>query len=193
MSESKLPMSRRKTVVSAILGFFALFFLSTTWFSGSVLHAQISDQIRLSQQFRLADGIIRIAEPGQLADTVNVWGDVNNPGRYLVPRGTTLPELISYSRGPARFLTGETTIDWSKIRVEVSVSRFNPETSTEEFRTFRYRYNEPLPEGMRGYRLSNDEVIAMQVRRKPAFIDYVRVVAPVVTIVATSILIVDRL
>ncbi|MFU8862030.1 MAG: hypothetical protein ACNA8K_16600 [Cyclonatronaceae bacterium] len=155
--------------------------------------AQTTDRMPISQQFRLADGIIRIAEPGQLADTVNVWGDVNNPGRYLVPRGTRLPELISYSRGPARFITGETTIDWSKLRIEVSVSRLNGETGREEFRTFRYRYNEPLPEGMRDYRLSNDEIIAMQVRRRPAFMDYVRVVAPVVTIVATSILIADRL
>ena len=159
----------------------------------STATAQTGEQLRYSQQFRLADGIIRIAEPGQLADTVNVWGDVNNPGRYLVPRGTRLTELISYSRGPARFITGETTIDWSKLRIEVSVSRLNDDNGREEFRTFRYRYNEPMPEGMRDYRLSNDEVIAMQVRRRPAFMDYVRVVAPVVTIVATSILIVDRL
>jgi len=170
----------------------ALSFLFIIIFS-TIASAQISDQIRLSQQFRLADGIIRIAEPGQLADTVNVWGDVNNPGRYLVPRGTTLPELISYSRGPARFITGETTIDWSKMRIEVNVSRLNSDTGREEFHSFRYRFNEPLPEGMRSYRLSNDEVIALQVRRRPAFMDYVRVVAPVVTIVATSILIVDRL
>ena len=174
---------------SSIL-FLSVFFLLSL---NEVALSQTGEQLRYSQQFRLADGIIRIAEPGQLADTVNVWGDVNNPGRYLVPRGTRLTELISYSRGPARFITGETTIDWSKLRIEVSVSRLNGDTGREEFRTFSYRYNEPMPEGMRDYRLSNDEVIAMQVRRRPAFMDYVRVVAPVVTIVATSILIVDRL
>jgi hypothetical protein len=162
-------------------------------FIPAIASSQTGEQLRMSQQFRLADGIIRIAEPGQLADTVNVWGDVNNPGRYLVPRGTKLTELISYSRGPARYITGETTTDWSKMRIEVSVSRLNRETGQEEFHTFRYRYNEPLPEGMRDYRLSNDEIIAMQVRRRAGFMDYVRVIAPVVTIVATSILIVDRL
>ena len=27
------------------------------------------------------EGIIKVAEPGQLADTLNLWGDVRNPGR----------------------------------------------------------------------------------------------------------------
>ncbi|MBD3615452.1 MAG: hypothetical protein HUJ22_02685 [Gracilimonas sp.] len=141
----------------------------------------------------MAERIIRIAEPGQLADTVNVWGDVRSPGRYLIPRQTKLPELISYSFGPTGLRDRETTLDWSKLRVEVNVSTYNEQTDNEKIETFRFRYNEPLPKGIRTFRLENNQVISVQVKRKPAFIDYVRVVAPVISAVATSIIIVDRL
>ena len=47
-----------------------------------------------------ADGFIRFAEAGQLVDTVNVWGDLGRTGRYIIPRGTTITELISFGGGP---------------------------------------------------------------------------------------------
>ena len=46
-----------------------------------------------------SDRYIRVAEIGQLVDSVNVWGDVNSSGRYLIPEDTNLPELISFSFG----------------------------------------------------------------------------------------------
>lgn len=157
-------------------------------------HAQNTQrQLYTSQQFRLADRIIRVAEPGQLADTLNVWGDVNSPGRYLVPRNTTLPELISYSFGPQTIRDRESNLDWSKMRVEVNISEYNQQKGVEEIKNFKYKFTEPLPEGMRGFDLENNQVVAIQVKRKPAFIDYVRVIAPVISGVATSILIIDRL
>lgn len=158
-------------------------------------YAQVNQgqQLQFSQQFRLADRIIRIAEPGQLADTLNVWGDVNSPGRYLVPHGTTLPQLISYAFGPQTIRSNEAELDWSKMRVEINVSEYRPEKGMDEVVNFKYKFNEPLPEGMREFGLSNDQVVAIQVKRRPAFIDYVRVIAPVISSVATGILIIDRL
>ncbi|REL33834.1 hypothetical protein DYD21_10540 [Rhodohalobacter sp. SW132] len=150
-------------------------------------------EVPTSQMFRLAEGIVRIAEPGQLADSVNVWGDVSAPGRYVVPRGTRAHELISYARGPIGFRTGETTLDWSKMRLEVNISRYDHETGEETVQNFRFRYNEPYPAELRRYRLSNDEIISLEVKRRAAFVDYVRVIAPVLTAVATGFLIVDRL
>lgn len=160
-----------------------------------ITNAQNQDRegLRYSQQFRLGEGIVRIAEPGELADTLNVWGDINNPGRYLVPRGMSLTSVVSYARGPARYITGETSMDWSKIRLEVAVSHLDKDSGNEEITNFQYRYNEPIPDGMRDYQLHNDDVVAIQVRRRPAFVDYVRVIAPVVSTVATSILIIERL
>lgn len=150
-------------------------------------------QLQMSQQFRLGERIIRVAEPGQLADTLNVWGDVNSPGRYLIPKTTTLPQLISYTFGPQTLRDREANLDWSKMRVEVNISEYNTEEGMEEVKNFEYKFDEPLPEGMRNFDLENDQVVAVQVKRKPAFIDYVKVIAPVISAVATSIIIVDRL
>jgi len=167
-------------------------FAATLIFETQTAHSQ-QREVPVSQQFRLAEGIVRIAEPGQLADSVNVWGDISAPGRYIVPRGTRAHELISYARGPIGYRTGDTTLDWSKMRLEVNISRFDPDTGVESVQNFRFRYNEPYPEGLRTYRLRNDEIISLEVKRRPAFVDYVRVVAPVVSVVATGFLIIDRL
>lgn len=158
------------------------------------VHAQQQGrQLQFSQQFRLGERIIRVAEPGQLADTLNVWGDVNSPGRYLIPRGTSLPELISYAFGPQTIRSNEAELDWSKMRVEVNISEYNPETGAEEVKNFEYRFDEPLPAGMRTFDLENNQVVAIQVKRRPAFVDYVRVIAPVISSVATGFLIIERL
>lgn len=157
-------------------------------------YAQQQDrQLNMSQQFRMADRIIRVAEPGELADTLNVWGDVNSPGRYLVPRNTTLPELISYSFGPQTIRSNESDLDWSKMRVEVNISEYDPETGMDEVENYRYRFNEPIPQGMRSFELKNNQVVSLQVKRRPSFVDYVGVVAPVLSSIATGFLIIDRL
>lgn len=159
-------------------------------------YSQITErgrQLETSQQFRLGDRIVRIAEPGQLADTLNVWGDVNSPGRYLIPRGTTLPELISYSLGPRGIFDRETSMGWSKMRIEVNVSEYNRQQNHENITSFKYRYNEPLPEGMRTFRLDNNQVVTVEVKRRAGFMDYLRVGAPVLSSIFTGLLIVDRL
>lgn len=178
-----------KKFLTAVIGSILAIALSQTT-------AQAQDQgrsLQYSQQFRLADRIIRVAEPGQLADTLNVWGDVNSPGRYLVPRGTSLPELISYSFGPQTIRDRESNLDWSKMRVEVNISEYNVETGMDEVVNFQYRFTEPIPQGMRNFDLNNNQVVAVQVKRRPAFIDYVRVIAPVISGVATTLLIIERL
>lgn len=150
-------------------------------------------QLQFSQQFRMAERIIRIAEPGQIADTLNVWGDINSPGRYLIPRNTKLPELISYSFGPSTLRNSETTLDWSKLRLEVKVSRYNNSQKRVQVQSFKYRYDQPEPEEMFEYDLRNNDIVTVQVKRRPAFIDYVRVIAPVVSSAAAGFLIIERL
>lgn len=148
-------------------------------------------QLQYSQQFRLGEGIIRIAEPGQLADSLNIWGDITSPGRYIVPRGTTLTDMMSFARGPVRLSTGETILDWSDIRLEVVISRLDingKETKTE----FVYFYKEPLPDNIRTFRLQNGDLVSVQVRRKPTWRDYLTVVAPTVSLVLSAVLLYDR-
>ncbi len=135
-----------------------------------------------SRNFQMADAIIRVAEPGQLADTVMVWGDVTTPGTYLVPRGTRLMELVSYAKGPRGFSSVETQLDWSKLRVSLML---NP-TDGRPVQRINLRYDEPLDPFMRDTRIRNMDVIAIQVKRKPIFADYVRVVGPIVSIAISS-------
>ena len=79
------------------------------------------------------------------------------------------------------------------MRVEINISEYSPETGQETVKNFKYKFDEPLPEGMRQFDLENNQVVSIQVKRRPAFIDYVRVIAPVISGVATSILIIERL
>lgn len=41
-----------------------------------------------------------IGKPGELTMQVNLWGAVKSPGRYEVPSGTDLVQLLSYAGGP---------------------------------------------------------------------------------------------
>jgi hypothetical protein len=172
---------------------FALICSGVLFFGSTKADAQqVRDgQLQYSQMFRMAEGFVRVAEPGQIADTLNIWGDVSLPGRYMVPRKTNVADLISFARGPMRFQTGETQLDWSRVRLDIAVSRFDPEFGEQAFR-FRYDYNQPMPEGMRDFTLQNNDLISIQTRRKPIFIDYVRVIAPTLSIILSTILIYDR-
>jgi hypothetical protein len=145
-----------------------------------------------SSLFRLAEGFVRIAEPGQLADTLNVWGDVNAPGRYIVPRGTKVHEMISYARGmtPSRG-TGLQNLDWSKLRVVINVSS-NVE-GEEQVQSYIYRYDEPFPEELRQLALGNDDILSVEVKRRPSFVDWLQVTTSVLGATATTIIILDRL
>lgn len=160
-------------------------------FPASDLQAQRMQEVPQSQMFRMAEGMVRIAEPGQRADTLNVWGDVSLPGRYIVPKGTNLADFISYARGPVRLQTRETQIDWSKIRLEINISRFDPETG-EQVTNIEYSYRDPIPQEFRTFTLQNNDLVSVQVRRRPIFIDYVNVIAPIVSLLLSTILLYDR-
>ena len=139
----------------------------------------------------LSDRYIRVAEIGELVDSVNVWGDVNSQGRYLVPEGTNLPDLISFSFG---YTTDRgIAIDWAKTQVEIKVSRFNENRRLVEVAYFRYRYHDPEPPEMWEFELQNNDIITLQVRRTPSFTDYLGVIAPFLGVLTTSILLWDRL
>ncbi len=163
------------------------------WIGFHTANAQTLRNTPQSQQFRLGERIIRIAEPGQLADSVNVWGDVGSAGRYLVPKGTTLPLLLTYSFGPQTLRGNEIDLDWSKMRVEINVQEYDSNNQLQTMEKFKYRFEEPFPPGMNEFVVTNDQTVTVRVKRKPSFRDYVGVVAPVISAIATSIIIIDRL
>jgi hypothetical protein len=141
----------------------------------------------------LSDRYIRVAEMGQLVDSINVWGDVNSAGRYLVPEGTNLPDLISFSFGYAQLGGREANIDWAKSQVEVKVSRFDQNRRLVEVAYFRYQYHDPEPVELWEFELQNNDIVTLQVRRRPSIGDYIGVIAPVLSVLTTSILLIDRL
>lgn len=170
-----------KYIKTGLIFIFCLFLASATY-------AQIGQE-QLTRMFQQqSEGLIRIAEPGQLADTLNVWGDITSPGRYLVPIGTTIPQLISYAKGPIGS-RGSENLGWSKIKIDISLSKFDPRLGHDVITNFKYSYNKPLPNGIRKYQLSNNEVLSIQVRRKPAFVDYLGVITPVISSTLTAIII----
>lgn len=155
--------------------------------------ARAQDEVLVIPQYRLVEGVVQIAKPDEEAVLINLWGDVNAPGRFMIPTGTTLIELISFARGPVSFRTGETTLDWSKLRIEVNVSRRNQELNTDEVVNFRFRYTQQLPQGMRDFVLQENDFITIEVKRRPALVDYMRIVGPISTVVAAMILLLDKL
>lgn len=165
---------------------YTIFFFVLGIFYPQMLQAQIIEE-------GAGDRYIRVAEIGELADSVNVWGDVGSSGRYIVPEGTTLPELLSYSFGYTQLRGNDANIDWSKTQIEVKVSRYNKDRKLVEVAFFRYRYHDPEPVEMFEFDLQNNDLVSVQVRRKPSFTDYVGVVAPVVSVIATSFLLIENL
>lgn len=142
----------------------------------------------------LSDRYIRVAEIGELVDSVNVWGDVNSAGRYLVPEGTNLPDLISFSFGATQPRTGGGgDVNWSKRLYEIKVSRYNEQNRIVEVAYFRYRYYDSEPIEMYEFDLQNNDIVTVQVKQTPSFVDYVRVVGPIISIVGTSLLLIERL
>lgn len=149
-------------------------------------------QAQFSEDFT-SDRYYRVAEAGELADSINVWGDVGSAGRYLVPEGTKLPDLISYSFGFAQLRGRDTNMDWSKTQIEVKVSRYVRNEKLVEVAFFRYHYHDPEPVEMFEFDLQNNDIVTLQVRRKPSLTDYVNVVAPVISVIATSFLLIENL
>jgi len=143
----------------------------------------------------LSDRYIRVAEPGFLVDSVNVWGDINSSGRYLVPEGTNLPDLISFSFGYGQQRGGGSvgSVDWTKTQVEIKVSRFDENRKVVEVAYFRYLYHDPEPVEMWEFELQNNDIVTVRVRNKPSITDYLGVIAPVLSVITTSIFLLDRL
>jgi len=164
------------------VSFFCLLFISAS------VYAQIPEGF--------GDRYIRVAEIGQLVDSVNVWGDVNSSGRYLVPEDTKLPELISFSFGFTVDRGGggrDVSIGGEKQEIEVKVSRYDQDQRMVEIAYFRYRNYDPEPVEMFEFDLQNNDLVTVNVSRVPTFTDYVGVIAPILGTLATSILLIERL
>jgi hypothetical protein len=70
---------------------------------GSVARSQTTEGgMATTQPNTSAASYYYVARPGELTIQVNIWGDVQKPGRYEVASTTDLVQLLSYAGGPTR-------------------------------------------------------------------------------------------
>jgi hypothetical protein len=146
-------------------------------------NAQISN-IYQSQNFRLGEAYYRVAEITQIADTVLVWGDVQIPGTYLVPRGINLAQMLAFVRGPINLRTQETDLDWSKVFIEITVSNRDNRESIQ----FVQKVDGSVSPEFYRKKMENFDTVVIRVRRKPNLLDYVRAYSPIVATVLNTLL-----
>ncbi|SRR6056297_1969495 len=159
-----------------------------------ILYSSDTAKAQIPSDF--ADGFIRFAEAGQLVDTVNVWGDLGRTGRYIIPRGTTITELISFGGGPTSVgvgLRGRGESSFADVKLRIHLSKFNEARNREEIMSFQLAFDDPIPFELRNYKVSNEEIVIVEIKRTPSFIDVLGVLGPILGIVTTSIVIFDRL
>jgi hypothetical protein len=63
---------------------------------------QVSTRTELNTDSRSGDirsGFYQIARPYEVSMTVNLWGEVNSQGMYIIPTTTDIVALLSYSGG----------------------------------------------------------------------------------------------
>lgn len=130
-------------------------------------------------------GYINITNAGQLADTLSLWGDVGRSGRYIIPRGTTPLELISYGGGFGSRMNTNNNV-FAKIRITVNISRYDEQQNRETVKHLSFKHSDPIPRELREYRLNSEDVVTIQVKRKPSFIDVLGVVGPILSTITTS-------
>lgn len=152
-----------------------------------------SDFTRSSSLFQVTGGLTRIAIPGELADTVSVWGEVRRAGRYLLPKGTTVAQMLSYASGPINYRSNETMIDWSDVRIEITISSYNSQTKISERQFFSFVYRDEFPVELRELRIRNEDIITVEIKRKPVLRDYINVIAPSLSLVFSFWALYDRI
>ncbi len=104
-------MDRRLIRVALLMVFFA-----------GALRGTAAAQIDASfggRQSQSSTAYYYISKAGEITMTVNLWGNVKNPGRYEIPISTDLVELLSFAGGPS----AKATID--AVRIYRTVRRDN--------------------------------------------------------------------
>ncbi len=65
-----------------------------------VVNAQDKEKVGLNQVYTQQGGLYNFGEKDKINIEVSVWGYVNFPGKYIIPKGSTLVDLISFAGGP---------------------------------------------------------------------------------------------
>lgn len=126
--------------------------------------------------------LTRLARPGIPVDTLNLWqgrareraiGEASRGGRVLVPRGTTLPQLITLLGGNVPGGGAGPINYYIKPQIDIFLLRYDEELQKETALNFRYRSREPFPEPFRNYVLENNEYVYIVYRQRGFWFEYI--------------------
>jgi len=78
--------------------YFILFFLFFNLLGTG--QAQDKERVGSNQIFSQQGGFYNYSENDKVNIEVSVWGYVKFPGKYIIPQGSTLVDLVSYAGGP---------------------------------------------------------------------------------------------
>jgi hypothetical protein len=78
--------------------YFILFYLFFILLGTS--QSQDKERVGVNQVFSQQGGFYNYSEKDKVNIEVSVWGYVKFPGKYIIPQGSTLVDLISYAGGP---------------------------------------------------------------------------------------------
>jgi hypothetical protein len=72
-----------------------------------------SDKEKVGSELRsyTTGGFFDFSEKNKVNIEVNVWGFIKNPGKYIIPKGSTFQDIISYTGG----ILNETKLDEIKL------------------------------------------------------------------------------
>ena len=78
------------------------FFLITLSFFiiSGITQAQDKERVGMNQVFSQQGGFYNYGEKDKVNIEVSIWGYVKYPGKYIIPQGSTLVDLVSYAGGP---------------------------------------------------------------------------------------------
>ena len=131
--------------------------------------------------------ILSIVEPGELADTVSIWGDIQQVGRYAIPRESSVIDVLQYGRGVRTLRDQQIVVGLSRIRVEVSIFRGENRQREQYANKFVFYYDRPLPSVLTSYRIKNKDIIYVSVKKEPSLLDLIQIIAPILSGIATII------
>lgn len=159
-----------------VLGIFIAICVITTQSSAQIPDL---DQSRLNQA-----AYYKYSDPGDVTIQVHVWGAVRYPGLYEVPRGTRVSELVSLAGGPQY---GELNKRSSRI-VDIKLLRRSTEGVVIKM---EQRMNSEIVTFETDAVLQDDDLLAFESIFRQGFrwAD----IFPIVSMVGTIVLIVDRI
>ena len=101
-------------------------------YSGNAVSQDDKERIGLEEIMKTGVNYYNYADKDKVNIEVIVWGGIKNPGKYLIPAGTTVIDLITLAGGPV----SEETIEYVKL---IRMKNDSLNTQTDKIMHLNYR------------------------------------------------------